>query len=120
MKVMLQARGLREAIEFGAYDLLEGRMALEAILHAVPPEMMASLAVKRSAQEAWEAVRAMRVGMDRVRKGKAQQSRKEFETISFHERESVSDIALRLTNVVTSLATLVAPIDKSEVIGKFL
>lgn len=62
----------------------------------------------------------MRVGTDRVWKGKAQQSRKEFETISLHDGESVSGFALRLTNLVTSLATLVEPIDESEVIEKFL
>lgn len=95
-------------------------MALEAILHVVSPEMMANLAVKRSAHEAWEAVRAMRVGTDRVRKGRAQQSRKEFETISFHDGKYVSDFALRLTNLVTSLATLVEPVDESQVILKFL
>lgn len=66
MKVMLQARGLWEAIELGAADFQEDRMALEAILHAVPPEMMAKLAVKWTAREA---VRAMHVGTDRVREG---------------------------------------------------
>lgn len=113
MKVMLQARGLWEAIEFGADDFQEDRMALEAILHAVPLEMMASLAVKRTAKEAWEAVRTMRVGTDRVRKGKAQQLRREFETISFRDGEKVDDFALRLSNLVTSLATLGEPIDES-------
>jgi acetyl-CoA carboxylase alpha subunit len=45
-------------------------MALEAILQVVPPEMMAGLAVKRTAKEASEAIRAMRFGSDRVQKGK--------------------------------------------------
>ena len=111
MKVMLQARGLWDAIEYGAANFQEDRMALEAILHAVPPEMMSGLAVKRTSQEAWEAVRAMRVGSDRVRKGKTQQLRKEFEHISFRNGENVDDFALRLTNLVTSLATIGESID---------
>ena len=40
MKVKLQARGIWDAIELGASDYQEDRMALEAILQAVPPEMM--------------------------------------------------------------------------------
>ena len=120
MKVKLQARGIWDAIELGADDFHEDRMALEAILQAVPPEMIAGLAVKRTAKEAWEAIRAMRVGSDRVRKGKVQQLKKEFEMISFRDGESVDDFALRLTNLVTSLATLGAPIDETQVVEKFL
>ena len=120
MKVKLQARGIWDAIELGADDFLEDRMALEAILQAVPPEMMAGLAVKGTAKEAWEAIRAMRVGSDRVRKGKVQQLKKEFEMISFRDGESVDDFALRLTTLVTSLATLGAPIDETQVVEKFL
>jgi hypothetical protein len=120
MKVKLQARGIWDAIELGADDFQEDRMALEAILQAVPPEMLAGLAVKRTAKEAWEAIRAMRVGSDRVRKGKVQQLKKEFELISFHYGETVDDFALRLTNLVTSLATLGAPIDETQVVEKFL
>jgi hypothetical protein len=120
MKVKLQARGIWDAIELSADDYQEDRMALEAILQAVPPEMMAGLAVKRTAKEAWEAIRAMRVGSDRVRKGKVQQLKKEFEMISFRDGESVDDFALRLTNLVTSLATLGAPIDETQVVEKFL
>ena len=100
MKVKLQARGIWDAIELGADDYQEDRMALEAILQAVPPEMMPGLAIKRTAKEAWEAIRAMRVGSDRVRKGKVQQLKKEFEMISFRDGESVDDFALRLTNLV--------------------
>jgi hypothetical protein len=60
---------------------------------------MAGLAVKRTTKEAWEAIRAMRVGSDRVQKGKVQQQKKEFEMISFRDGESVDDFALRLTNL---------------------
>lgn len=120
MKVKLEARGIWDAIKFGGDDFHEDWMALEAILQAVPAEMVAGLAVKRTAKEAWEAIRAMRVGPDRVQKGKVQQLKKEFEMISFRDGESVDDFALRLTNLVTSLATLGAPIDETQVVEKFL
>lgn len=120
MKVMLKACVLWEAIELGADDFQEDRMPLEAILHVVPPEMTASLAVKRTAQEAWEAVQAMHVGTDPVRKRKAQQLRREFEMISFRDGERVVDFVPCLTNLVTSLAMLGEPIDESQVVEKFL
>jgi hypothetical protein len=66
-------------------------MVLEAILQVVPPEMMAGLAVKRTVKDAWEAIWAMCVNLDRVRKDKVQQLKKEFEMISFRDGKSVDD-----------------------------
>ena len=40
--------------------------------------------------------------------------------ISFHNGDSVDDFTLRLTNLVTNLATLGAPIDETQVVEKFL
>jgi hypothetical protein len=37
-------------------------VALDAITNAVPQEMLASLAVKKTTAEAWEAVRSLRIG----------------------------------------------------------
>ena len=47
-------------------------MTLEAILHAVPQEMICTLAVKTSAKQAWDAITSMRVGGNRVRKASTQ------------------------------------------------
>jgi hypothetical protein len=77
--------------------------------------MMAGLAVKRPTKEVWEAIRAMRVGLERVRKGKVEQLKKEFEIISFRDGEYVDDFALRLTNLVTSLGMLGEPIYETQV-----
>lgn len=52
MKVKLQARGIHDVIELGTDDYQEDRMALEAILQVVPPEIVVGLAVKRVAKEA--------------------------------------------------------------------
>jgi hypothetical protein len=62
----------------------------------------------------------MRVGSDRVRKGKVQQLKKEVEMISFRDGESIDNFALRLSNLVTSLATFGAPIDETQVVEKYL
>jgi hypothetical protein len=66
MKVKLQARNLWDAIETKDVTLQEDRMALDAITSTVSQEMLASLAVKKSAAEAWEAVRSLRIGSEAV------------------------------------------------------
>jgi hypothetical protein len=87
MKIKLQARNLWEAIEPGDVTLQEDRMALDAITSAVPHEMLASLGVKATAAEAWEADRSLQIGSEAVRNARAQRLRTEFESIRFKEGE---------------------------------
>jgi hypothetical protein len=70
MHVMLQARGLWDAVIVGTTDCTEDRLALEVIAKAVPPELMGSIASKPSAMAAWESLVLRNVGVDRVRKAK--------------------------------------------------
>jgi hypothetical protein len=68
MKVNMQAQGLWHAVEPEEEDVIEykeDRLALAAILRAVPPEMLASLATKRTAQSAWEAIKSRQIGLRR-------------------------------------------------------
>ena len=52
MRVILQGRGWWTAVETGAAEYTDDRLALESILRAVPPEMHGTLAVKTTAKEA--------------------------------------------------------------------
>src|SRR6266540_934976 len=120
MKVMLQARGLWEACDLGGVSHQDDRMALEALIRAVPPEMVSTVAVKATAKEAWDAIKTLRVGNDRVRKATAQKVRKEYETIVFREGEAVDGFYLRLCGLVTQLGILDDPEQANKVVEKFL
>lgn len=120
MRVNLQAQGLWSAIEPGYAEYQEDRMALSAILRAVPPEMLSTLAVKDTAKEAWESVKTMRVGVARVREAKAQTLRNEFELIRMKESESVDDFSMRLNAIVNNLRMLGDPLEEEKVVQKFL
>jgi hypothetical protein len=95
-------------------------MALDAITSAVPQEMLASLAVKATAAEAWEAVRSLRIGSEAVRNARAQRLRMEFESIHFKEGETVDDFTMRLGNLVAELCTLREVIKEQQVVQKLL
>jgi hypothetical protein len=95
-------------------------MALDAITSAVPQEMLASLAVKATAVEAWEAVRSLRIGSEAVRNAMAQRLRTEFESIRFKEGETVDDFTMRLGSLVAELDTLGEVIKEQQVIQKLL
>jgi hypothetical protein len=120
MKVMLQARGLWDAVEYGDADFREDRTALEAILCAVPAEMLGTLAVKETAKDAWDTVKTMRVGVERVRKSKAQTLLREYDAMEFSDCETVEEFSLRLSGLITSLATLGNTIEEPKVVEKLL
>jgi hypothetical protein len=51
--------------------------------------MWQMLGAKKNVKEAWEAVKSMRVGAERVKEANAQRLLQEFENISFKEGETV-------------------------------
>ena len=120
MKVKMQACNMWEAIEPGDVTFQEDRMALDSITSAVPPELVSSLAVKRTALEAWNAVRDLRVGNDQVQKMEAQHLIRQFENIRFTDGECVDDITLRIQNLVAALETVEEMIQPRRVVEKLL
>ncbi|CAN6181165.1 unnamed protein product [Urochloa humidicola] len=120
MKVKMQARNLWGAIKPGGVSLQEDYMALDAITNAVPPEMVASLAAKNSALEAWNAVKERRIGSEQVQKMEAQRLLREFENIRFNGGEGVDDFTLRLQNIVAALETVGETIPPRRVVEKLL
>jgi hypothetical protein len=67
MRVQLQVHGLWEAVSEGDVDDHEDRAALAALLRAVPPELVRTLAAKDNAKVAWDTLKTLRVGAKRVR-----------------------------------------------------
>jgi hypothetical protein len=80
-------------------------MALDAT-SAMPHEMLASLAVKATATEMWEAVRSLQIGSEAVRNARAQWLRTKFESICFKEGETIDDFIMRPGSLVAELDTL--------------
>ncbi|KAL6348524.1 hypothetical protein AAG906_013144 [Vitis piasezkii] len=93
MKIILRSLGVWSVIEGGDTDDDKDQGALVAISQAVPNDVMMAIAEKKTAKEAWDALREMRVGEDRVKKARRQKKRQPnklhggFETINevFHE-----------------------------------
>ena len=121
MKIKLEAKCLWGAIEpSGVIERHVDRMALDAICSAVPSEMISTLTVKESAKEAWESIRVMRIGDNRIRKTSAQRLRRQYEELTLRDGEGVEDFTLRLTGIVNQLSTLGDPEDPNKVVEKYL
>ncbi|XP_066311131.1 uncharacterized protein [Miscanthus floridulus] len=82
--------------------------------------MVPALATKETAKEAWEVIKTLHIGDDRVRTATVQTLHAEYENIAFREGESVEDFSLRLTGIVQHLAMLGDPEPESKVVAKYL
>jgi hypothetical protein len=121
MKLRMQARDLWDAVEGGPVQFRDDRRALEVIVAAVPKEMAMSLLDKASAKEAWDAIAATRIGVDRVRRATLQRLRREWENIGVNPSEQVEDFALRLSTLHQQLVVHGdRDIDEARVVEKFL
>jgi hypothetical protein len=121
IKVKMQARRMWDAVRYGDADFDEDRRALEALLAAAPTEMHSSLANKRTAKDAWDAIAAARIGNYRARRSTLQKPRQEWENLAFKPGEDVDDFALRLNTLMQQLARYGDnDIDEERAIKKFL
>ena len=87
MQLKMQARHLWDAVEYDDVDYDDNRTALDAICSGVLGELIPILLAKQSAKEAWEAIKILRIGDDRVRKPTAQNLRAEYESIALRDGE---------------------------------
>jgi hypothetical protein len=71
-------------------------------------------------KEAWELVKMMRLGANRVKDVNAQKLLKEFENISFNEGETIDDFGMRINNLVANLKSLGDTVEDTRVVKKFL
>jgi len=120
MQVSLEALGLWNAVEAFSVKRREDRLALATILRAVPADLKVELAVKKSAKEAWDAVKTMRIGDARVKEVNAQLFLKQFETIAFHDGESVDEFVVRICGLVGKLHALGEKVEEGRVVKKIL
>jgi len=59
--------------------------------------MWQSLGRKNKVNEAWEAVKTMRIGADRVKEVNAERLLEEFKNIAFKEGEPIDEFGMRIT-----------------------
>ncbi|XP_020249218.1 uncharacterized protein LOC109826605 [Asparagus officinalis] len=124
MKVYMRAQGVWDAIEpTDLNDEVETRkdqMALAAIYQAISEETLLVLAEKETAKEAWEMLKTMHMGAERVKEAKIQTLRNEFEGLRMHEVETVDDFGAKLTTIVNKIRALGDKIDEAYVVKKLL
>jgi hypothetical protein len=122
MKCNFEILEVWEAIKPGGEGVkrTHDRQAMGGILRSVPQEMWQMLGSKKTVKEAWEAVKSMRVGAERVKEANAQRLLQEFENIAFKDGETADDFALRINALAADLCTSGEAIEDARVVKKML
>ncbi|KAL6592624.1 hypothetical protein ACP70R_049299 [Stipagrostis hirtigluma subsp. patula] len=121
MKACLKAQGVWEAIDMekGA-DTRKDQMALAAIYQGIPEETLLLLAEKETSREAWQMLKTMHMGVERVMEAKVQTLKSELDVLRMKEGDSIDDFAMKLTSVVSKIRALGEKVEETYVVKKLL
>lgn len=101
-------------------DEHKDQMAHTAIFQAVPNAIMLVLVKKEKTKEAWNTLKEMHVGADRVKEARVQTLKREFEVMYMKETKSINDFAMKLTTIVNEIRVLRDKMDGCTIVKKFL
>ena len=123
MKVFMQAQGVWEAVEQGdpktVVDNRVDKMALAAIYQGIPEDMLLSIAEKTTAKEAWEALKLMCMGAERVKEAKIQTLKAEFESLNMKDGDQIEDFCMKVNSIVTNIRVLGETMEESYVVKHY-
>lgn len=124
MKVFIKAQGAWIAIEpkdpKAEVDDKIDQIALAMIYQGIPEGMLLSLADKDTAKGAWEAIKTLCQGADKVKNARVQTLKAEFEGMTMKEDETIDDFHMKLNGVVTNIRALGEKMDESYTVKKLL
>ncbi|KAL8145756.1 hypothetical protein AgCh_003778 [Apium graveolens] len=124
MKVFMQAHDVWDAVE-SKDDKIEvddrtDKIALDAIYQGIPEDILLSVADKKTAKQAWEAVKTMCLGADRVKKARVQTLKAEFESLSMKDSEPLDDFCMKMKGLVINIRALGENVEENYVVKKLL
>ena len=120
MEVYLDAQGLWEAVTGTDTNRQKDRLALSAMLAAIPESSGIQLDIKKLAKVNWEIIRSFHVGIDRLAQSRAQGLRREFENLLMKKTDKVIEFTDKFSQIVFELRQLRERVDDKEAVKKLL
>lgn len=124
MRVVMQAHEVWDAIEpvDPKTPVVEkkDKIAMAMIYQGIPEEMLITIAEKKTAKEAWESLKTLCQGAEKVKSAKIQTLKSEFESLSMKDTESLDDFAMNLNGLVTHIRVLGEDVKESYAVKKLL
>ncbi|XP_074359842.1 uncharacterized protein LOC141699947 [Apium graveolens] len=122
MRVFMPAHGVWDAVEpKDANVAIEDKMDkrdLAIIYQGIGDDLLMSIADKMTSKTAWEAIKTVHLGADKVKKAKAQTLKAEFESLVMKDTEQRDDFCMKMNSLVTNIRTLGEKVEETYVIKK--
>ncbi|CAL1392261.1 unnamed protein product [Linum trigynum] len=93
--------------------------ALAAISQSVPDSVMMSIEASEMAAEAWEEIRKMRIGEERVKKSTIQALKRQFDRLIMDDSEEIGEFATKLISLVSEIRTMGGELKDAQVVERF-
>lgn len=124
MRVFMQAQGVWDAVEHSdpkyVVETKLDKVALAAIYQGIPEKILLPIAEKKTAKEAWEAIKLMCMGAERVKIAKVQTLKAELESINMKEGDQLEDFCMKMNGIVTNIRILGETMEESYVVKKII
>jgi len=127
MEVAMEGAEFWEAVDLGGDEYAKGgtkyrkdRQALTAIYSVVPKDVMQHLVGKKSAKEAWETIKTLHQGHDRVKEAHLQSLMRSYECLKMEESETVDQFAARLKTLVNGIRNYGSTLEEVAIVRRFL
>lgn len=104
----------------GGVDEKMDQMALAAIVQAVPEAVVMSISEHETAKEAWDALKEMNMGEQRVKKARVQTLKRVLDGMYMGDSEKINDFALKVTTIVNEIRSLGTKVEETTVVEKLL
>ncbi|XP_074355672.1 uncharacterized protein LOC141695315 [Apium graveolens] len=123
IKVFMQAHGVWDAIEpkdpKATVEDKTDKRALAIIYQGLPEDML-SIADKTTSKGAWEAVKILSLGAEKVKTARAHTLKGEFEALSMKDTDQLDDFYMKLNGLVTNIRALGEKMEEAYIVKKLL
>ncbi|XP_074362402.1 uncharacterized protein LOC141702668 [Apium graveolens] len=93
-------------------------MALAMIYLGIPEGMLLSLTDKETAKDAWEAIKTLCQGANKVKNARIQTLKSEFKAMTMEEDMIIDDYHMKMNGIVTNFISLGEKVDESYTVKK--
>ncbi|XP_024310389.1 uncharacterized protein LOC104585067 [Brachypodium distachyon] len=127
MEVAMESQEIWDVVDPGGNTYAKGaanyridRLALAAIHAVVPNDVLQHLKGKKSAKDAWDTIKTLHQGHERVREANLQTLLRNYESLKMGEDEAVDVFAARVTTLVNGIRDLGETLIEISVVRRFL
>ncbi|KAD6454733.1 hypothetical protein E3N88_09439 [Mikania micrantha] len=121
MEAIMDAQGLWDAIKPPTGVVVEEKKIKQArafIFQAIPKEILAQAAKKKTAKEVWDSLKSRYVGAERVQKARLRILKSEFEALQMKDGETIDEYAGKLTAMISKYNSAGTVLEDEELVRK--